>query len=293
LRGVSNNITMKVSLNSARIGSVSGLLELVDIAAKHGFVGVDFGIGSAMKVAQELGGMNALKDTLAAKNVAPAVHGIELEWRKDEETFQTGLKELPAKAKAAQELGSMRCCTWMLPATNENPGIWGARAARRFTQIANILGDHGVSFGLEWVGPHHLRVGGVNATGANKFLETMPETLDFIAEMGTENVGLLVDSYHCYTTGATEDDLANLIDSQITHVHINDAPKGVGPSGARDGERVLPGAGEIDLAGFLSGLKKANYTGYISCEVLAPQDIAASADESAALIRASLQRLGL
>jgi sugar phosphate isomerase/epimerase len=284
---------MKVSLNGARIGKTNGLLDFADIAARHDFTGIDFGIGSAMQVAQEMGGIGALKDTLAAKNVAPAVFGLEIEWRKDEETFQTGLAEWPARAKAAKELGSNRCCTWMLPATNENPGVWGARAARRFKAIAAILADYDISFGLEWVGPHHLRVGGDNATGAYKFLETMPETLDFITEMGTHNVGLLVDSYHCYTTGATQGDLAKLADSQIVHVHINDAPKGVGPAGARDGERVLPGAGEIDLAGFLAGLKQTNYTGYISCEVLAPQDIASSADESAALIRASLRKLGI
>jgi hypothetical protein len=41
---------MKVSLNAAKLNA-GGLnfLEFVDLAARHGFDGVDFGIGAAMK----------------------------------------------------------------------------------------------------------------------------------------------------------------------------------------------------------------------------------------------------
>jgi sugar phosphate isomerase/epimerase len=285
---------MKLSLNGARLGAEKlSFAEFVDLAARHGFSGVDFGIGSAMKLAEELGGVDTLNAFFREKGVAPAVFGLDVEWRKDEETFRNGLANLPAKAAFAGQIGATRSTTWLLPATNDDPEEWLTRASARFGAIADVYADHGVRLGLEWVGPHHLRAGGENATGATNVVYTLPTTLALIDRIGRGNVGLLVDSYHCYTTGVSESDLAALTDAQIVHVHINDAPKGVGPSGAKDGERVLPGEGEIDLPAFLRGLKSAGYTGYIAAEILAPRNLADDPEAAAAKVRDSLRGLGL
>lgn len=285
---------MKLALNGAKLGADKlSFLEFVDLAARHGFAGVDMGLGGAQKAIEQLGSVDALKAYFAEKQVVPATFGLDVDWRRDEETFRTGLASLPEKAAFAQSIGLTRCCTWMLPATDDTPEEWINRTAQRFSEVATIFADHGIRFGLEWVGPHHLRAGGVNATGANNAVYTLPTTLALIEKIGKANIGLLVDSYHCYTTGVTESDLAALTDAQIVHVHINDAPKGVGPEGARDGERVLPGEGEIDLAAFLRGLKASGYTGYIAVEVLSPNLIADNPEEAAAKVRESLSGLGL
>jgi sugar phosphate isomerase/epimerase len=285
---------MKISLNGARLGNDRlTFLEFVDLAARHEFAGVDFGLGGAMNAATELGGTEALVAHLAEKGVTPAVFGLEVDWRKDEETFQSGLASLAEKTQFAQAIGASRCCTWILPAVNDDPGEWKATTAQRFAAIADIFADYGVRLGLEWVGPHHLRAEGENATGKTNVVYNLPTTLQLIEQIGRENVGLLVDSYHCYTTELAESDLAQLTDAQIVHVHINDAPKGVGVAGAKDGQRVLPGAGEIDLPGFLRGLHSAGYTGYIATEVLAPEPIAETAEEAAGKVRAALRDLGL
>jgi sugar phosphate isomerase/epimerase len=285
---------MKLSLNGAGLsaGHLS-FLEFAELAARHQFDGFDFGTGGAAKAAEALGGMTALNERLLALGVTPSVFGLDVDWRGDDAAFRAGIERLPGQAAIAQQLGVTRCCTYLLPATNFEPIEWRKAVIRRFAEIASILSDYGVRFGLEWVGPHHLRTGGENATGQYKFIETMPETLALINEIGAENVGLLVDSYHCYTTNVTEAELAALSDAQIVHVHINDAKIGVGPAGARDGDRVLPGVGEIDLAAFLRGVSASNYSGYVSCEVLAPTPIASNAEEAAAAVRASLHSVGL
>ncbi|GAB4462220.1 MAG: hypothetical protein OHK0029_28690 [Armatimonadaceae bacterium] len=285
---------MKVSLNGAKLGvDKLSFAEFIELAAQHGYDGVDFSVSAAMRAAEERGGLEALAALFAEKKVAPAVFGLEVEWRKDDAAFQQGMQTLEDKAKFASALGCSRCCTWMLPAVNGDPAAWRAQTAERFKAIASVFEQHGIRFGLEWVGPHHLRAGGVNATGETNVIYTMPQTLELIAEIGKPNIGLLVDSYHCYTTGVTEAELAALNDDQIVHVHINDAPKGVGPGGARDGERVLPGEGEIDLAAFLRGLKAANYSGYIATEVLSPNLIADTPNAAAAKVRDSLKALGI
>ena len=285
---------MKTSLNPARLGANGySFKQFVDLASEHGFNGIDFGIGGAMRLAETEGGAEALKDYAASKNVAPAVFGLDVEWRKDDATFQEGLLKLPAQAAFAQALGSDRCTTWMPPSINDEFSVWTERTASRFREVAIIFADAGIRLGLEWVGPHHLRAGGANPMGKYDTVHDIPGTLDLIAQTGLDNLGLLVDSYHCYTTGAGEAEVAALTDAQIVHVHINDAPKGVGPGGAKDGERLLPGEGEIDLEGFLRGLKTAGYTGYIAAEILAPQDLAPNAEDAADKVRTSLRNLAL
>jgi len=181
----------------------------------------------------------------------------------------------------------------MPPAADEDPAVWTERTADRFREIARVFADNGIRLGLECVGPHQLSAGQTNAKGAKQVVHTLDGTLDLIARIGAPNVGLLVDCYHCFTTGIGEAEVAKLTDAQIVHVHVNDAPQGETAETAKDGERVLPGEGVIDLPGFLRGLRTAGYQGYIACEILAPQDIANNPDDAAAKVRSSLIELGL
>jgi sugar phosphate isomerase/epimerase len=284
---------MKLSLCGAGLGASPDFSGFAELASRHDFAGIDFGLGGAKKATEALGSVEALKERLTQLGVALGPFGLDIDWRKDEATFEAGLENLREGAALAEKLGANRCCTWMLPATDHDPEEWTEAVVARFGRVADIFAPHGIRLGLEWVGPHHLRAGGENATGKNRWVENLPDTLALIERIGRKNVGLLVDSYHVYTTGATEADLAALTDEQIVHVHINDAQRGVGPAGARDGERVLPGTGEIDLSAFLRGLRAAGYSGFISCEVLAPLPLGATPDEAAGNIRAALRALGL
>ena len=284
---------MKISLNGAGLNAGGlGFAEYVDLAARHGFDGVDFGIGSARKFADERGGAGAVRDLLAEKKVAPAVFGLEVDWRGEEAAFENGLNALKAQAAFAREIGATRAMTWLPPSVSMELGIWEAQAVSRFRTIARILGDHGIRLGLEWVGPKHLRVG-ERAMGPHLWVHTLDGTWALIKQIGEKNVGLVVDSYHTYTTGIGKDEIANLSDDKIVHVHVNDVRKGVGPDDAKDGERLLPGEGDIDLASFLDGLRAAGYTGFIAAEVLAPQPIAGDAETATARVRAALKKIGL
>lgn len=287
---------MKTSLNGAGLGAGGlGLEGFVDLAARHGFEGVDFGLGAAKKLADERGGAGAVRDLFAQKGVAPAVFGLEVEWRKkDENAFNDSLAMFKEKLPLAKEIGVTRCCTWLPPSVSADVAMsdWEDQTVRRFRVIARLLADFGVRLGLEWVGPKHLRVG-EGAMGPNLWVHTLDGLQALIGQVGERNVGLLVDCYHCYATGIGEAEVAQLSDDQIVHVHVNDARPGVHPDDVRDNDRLLPGEGVIDLAGFVRGLRAAGYTGFVAAEVLAPQPLAPDPDAAAEKVRAALRNIGL
>ena len=71
---------MKTSLNGAGLNAGGlGFAGFVELAARHGFDGVDFGIGAAQKMAGERGGAEAVRDFLREKNVAPATFGLDVD----------------------------------------------------------------------------------------------------------------------------------------------------------------------------------------------------------------------
>jgi len=246
-------------LGRAGLGALESDVQLIELAGKYGFAAVDI---DASALIARLGAEKA-RQLLAENGVVVGAIGLPVEWRTTEEAFRRDLKMLSVRAAEASELGCTRCCTYILPSTDEPAAPFLAVATRRLRACAQVLGAFGIRLGLEFVGPHHLRT-----QWANPFIRTMRETLDWADAIGESNVGLLLDSYHWYTTGLAVADIEALRPEQIVHVHLNDAPN-VPVEDARDGERLYPGEGVIDLAGFLRGLRKIGYDGPVAQEVLA------------------------
>ena len=100
-----------------------------------------------------------------------------------------------------------------------------------------------------------------------QFIHTMVEMKELIAEIGTGNVGVVLDSWHWTLAGDTEADLLTLRNEDIVAVDLNDAPAGIPTDQQRDGQRELPCAtGVIDVAAFLKALDRLGYDGPVRCE---------------------------
>ncbi|EPZ41598.1 MULTISPECIES: sugar phosphate isomerase/epimerase family protein [Alicyclobacillus] len=190
---------------------------------------------------------------LASFGLPVAVHG-------DETAFQTTLSQLPEVAGNALRLGATRCVTWLWPSVDERPIPYGSRLAVRLRACADVLATFGIRLGLEFVGPHHLR------TKQYPFVWNLQDLRAYLDAIGAPNVGILLDSYHCYTAEVPMDELLALEAHEIVHVHVNDAS--LPPNEAHDQERCLPGDGQIDLQGFVAALEHIGYTGPLSLEVL-------------------------
>ncbi|WP_274364668.1 sugar phosphate isomerase/epimerase family protein [Paenibacillus thermotolerans] len=248
-------------LTRAGIGDVGPIDRFVQLASSYGFESVDAGANELRDWISRDGRSN-VQQYLKEHNVVIGSIGFPVEWRDTEERFRHGLAQLGRDAETAAELGISVCCTYVLPSTDWNAARFMAVATRRLRACAVVLNSYGIRFGLEFVGPHHLRT-----AWKNPFIWDADSHLEWIEAIGEPNVGLLYDAYHWYTNGLTKDDILKLRADQIAYVHINDA-KDVPVEEALDNDRVYPGEGVIDLTSFLQGLKEIGYKGPISQEIL-------------------------
>lgn len=251
-----------LALTPGSIGvSVASQQELNDLAHRHGFESVE-------PRGEELAAMSPaqLEETLAglsAKNLAWAAAGLPVDFRKDETAFREGLAKLPRIAEALQRAGAGRVGTWLSPSHNELTYRQNfEQHATRLREVAKVLGDHGLRFGLEYVGTQLLLVG-----KRYPFLHTMAETRELIAAIGAGNVGLVLDTWHWWTAGDTEADLLSLTNEDVVSVDLNDAPAGIPKEQQRDNDRELPAAtGVIDVTTFVHALNRIAYDGPVRPE---------------------------
>lgn len=100
-------------------------------------------------------------------------------------------------------------------------------------------------------------------------LETAEQAIVLIQRVrkitGTDNIGLLFDTFHLSNNG---DDLVSVIDryaTQIAHVQLADAPG-----------RGAPGTGSVNFDAVLAALARAGYDGLIACEYVSGDQTADS-----------------
>jgi sugar phosphate isomerase/epimerase len=247
----------KIALTPGSIGvTVQSQKELNGLAHRHRFEAVEPRV-------DEIAGMSGeqLADILAdlkTKQLAWAAAGLPVDFRKDEKTFQDGLAKLPRLAAGLQRAGATRVGTWLSPSHEEltyraNFKQHGAR----LREVARVLKDHGLRLGLEYVGTQLLLVG-----KRYPFVHTMAETRELIAEIGTGNVGHVLDTWHWWTAADTAADILALTNNDVVSVDLNDAPKGIPKEQQKDNERELPTTtGVINIATFVNALAKIGYDG--------------------------------
>lgn len=278
---------MFINLSTGAIGVRATLSEALDLASRHGFDGIDFSISEVADLI-DAQGVDAVTALFADAGVKPGAWGFPVNFRADEATWRADLETLPRFARAAQQLGCDRASTWLSPCSDELTYAENFDFhVTRLTPAAQILADHGIRFGLEWVGPKTLR-----NSKKYPFIHTMDGALALGAAIGTGNMGLLVDAWHIYTARGWNDDIRQLDASQVVNVHVNDAPLDVDVADQLDQVRDLPTAtGVLDLTGFLQALHDIGYDGPITAEPFSQRVREMATEDAVAETSRAMQRM--
>ncbi len=248
-------------LNPGNIGVTADQSTLLQMAIDYGFEAI-----TAMPDQLQAFSDSELSSFLGKmkeNSIAWGSANLPVDFRQDRATFTDGLAVLPAHARALERAGATRMNTWIMPTHPELSYLENFhRHAIRLRGCAEILADHGVRLGLEYVGPKTLLT-----RSRYPFLRTMKETRELIDEIGGSNVGLVLDSFHWYCAEDTAEDILALTDADIVTCDLNDARSDLSRDDQIDGTRELPGAtGVIDLKAFLNALAEIGYSGPVRAE---------------------------
>lgn len=143
-------------------------------------------------------------------------------------------------------------------------------AAANLATIAARLKPHGVSLAIE--------------PFAYAAISNYEIALDIVRRSGASNVGIMIDAWQFYNTGA---DLAFLNDvdlSEITAVQLDDGPRVFNDFQALSrSTRFLPGDGDLDVLGLARKLITMGFEGPWSVEVHYPELREMSVEKAAQL----------
>ncbi|GAB4129729.1 MAG: sugar phosphate isomerase/epimerase [Acidobacteriota bacterium] len=275
---------MTMDLVCGAIGVRATLAEAIELAARHGFesVGGDMTALAAMGAEERQG----IAELLRSKGLKWGAAGLPVEFRRDEETFRKDMEKLGRSAAAWREVGGTRVGTWIMPNHDTLTYLQNLRQhVERLRETADILADHGLRLGLEYVGPK-------TSWTARRFpfIHTMAEMKDLLEGIDRSNVGFILDSWHWYTAGEQESDLLSLTHDQVVAVDLNDAPAGIPVDQQMDLKRKLPTAtGVIDVRTFLRALIKIGYDGPVRAEPFDESLNGLPADEAVARTAAAMK----
>lgn len=251
----------KLCLNPGNIGVKAGQEELLDMALAHDYEAISAIPGQLAEMSDT--SLRAFQKKMKQHKISFGSAGLPVDFRKDEATFNEGLAKLPAAAKALERAGATRMNTWVLNGDNDLTYLANFKQhTDRLRECVKMLGQHGVSLGLEYVSPKTLMT-----RFRYPFARTMAEARELISAIGEPNVGLVLDSFHWYCAEDTVEDILALDKRDIITCDLNDARADLSRDEQIDGTRNLPGdTGVIDLKAFLGALVEIGYDGPVRSE---------------------------
>jgi sugar phosphate isomerase/epimerase len=151
------------------------------------------------------------------------------------------------------------------------------RAASALGEAAEMAHRFGVRLALEFQ----------SSSALCSCLET---ALALVAQAGSTNAGVCLDTFHYYTGPSKFEDMTALTSSNLAWVQVSDL-SGVPREVAGDRDRILPGEGDFQLGPIFDYLGSLGYDGHVSLEVLNPHLWQVSADRVADLGYQALVRV--
>lgn len=249
------------SLHASILKAGTSLEETLALAKRFGFPGIDASFGEVRALVEKTSPA-AVREVFAAHGTEPASMGLLAAGiLAPEAEFMGSLDRFEENCAIAASVGCRRTGTSFsnrIPLPPEE----GRRILRdRTAVLAERAEPHGIAIGLEFLGlrTYQLEV-------PHPFINNVPDTIAMLRETGRPNVGLILDSYHYFTSGGDLEQIRSLRAEDIVHLHVNDAPHD-DVMVLEDTDRVLPGKGVIGLTGWFEAIAEIGYDGFVAIEI--------------------------
>ncbi len=141
----------------------------------------------------------------------------------------------------------------------EDAWNWVVEALQECSRVA---APHGVRLALEPINRYETTL-----------INNVEQGLDLIAQVGADNFGLLLDTFHMNIEDASLEGSIRAAGDRIFHFHVADS------------NRWYPGAGHIDFRSVLDTLFKTGYNGWVSGEFMPMPNADTAAEKAVAFLR--------
>src|SRR5262249_44797721 len=120
---------------------------------------------------------------------------------------------------------------------------------------------------------------------------TLSTAMWFVRTANHPNVRLMIDTYHFWIGPSKFEDLDLLRDGELMHMHFEDTPREPVRELLEQRHRVLPGEGVAPLRKIVEAVKKKQYAGALSVELMDPVFQAMDPYQLATKVRAAVEPL--
>lgn len=235
-------------------GRSRSITDLIDIAAKAGYGGIEPWIQELEAYTRPGGSLKDLKKRIAdAGLVVPSAIGFAVWVADDADARKKGLEQAKRDMDLVQQVGGTKIAAPPVGATNQ-VGLSLTAAAERYQALFDLGQKMGVTPQVEvW--------------GHSKSLNRLGETWLVAAECGRAGGCVLPDVYHLFKGGSDFAGLKLLSASAIGIFHVNDYPASKARTIIVDADRVYPGDGVAPLKDVFRTLTVIGYKGFLSVEL--------------------------
>jgi sugar phosphate isomerase/epimerase len=251
---------MYKNLNPQSLGVSGRQSELIELALTYGFRGLDLDASEIIKRAIHLGVEEAARYIHSGRvKVGGWLKPVDL--AASPGTFAKQLERLPTLASAAKQIGFTRCTFEVQPVSadlryHEN----FERHRERLNAVADVLGPLGIRLGLAL-----KPVAADREDAAHPFIHQAEELLTLMRNVGSDHVGLALDTWSWKVGGGGRDQLAELMGQQIVSVTIADVPLDADFRTISETQRLLPEEASIaELGALLRSLSQRKYSGPVT-----------------------------
>jgi len=244
-----------LGLNTSTIrGQKLGIVEIIDIASKAGYRGIEPWRDELNRYKDEGGSLSDLRKRFqdAGLEVESAIDFME--WAVDDpERRRKGLEDAKRSMDLLQKIGAKRVAAPPVGAT-EAPAIELPRLAERYRALLEL----GSQFGI---------VPQVEVWGFSKTLGNLAEAAYVAIASGHPDACVMPDVYHMRRGGSPFEGLKLLGPAAVHVFHLNDYPAEPDREKLTDADRVYPGDGVAPISSILKMLSEGGGRVMLSLEL--------------------------
>ena len=244
---------MKISLHASSI-KYTNILTDIRVAKDAGYYGIEVSatkvnryLEAGYEVSQLAGSLGPLRVTML---------DVLLSIERRDPGFRRGL--LADCEHMAVLASRLRCPALQVVALDDFDAVdWPDKRRHlvaSLNELADIAAPHGIRLGLEPV--------------SFSSFHSISQVLDVIHTVGTKRVGLVLDTWHLWTSGTPWQEVADLDPHLIVCAHISDTGPRVGAKWSDHDRTELPGDGILPLRRAIQAICSTGFDGVWAVELL-------------------------